>query len=196
MTTRRDFLFSATAGLLGAQASHAASERRPNIVIILADDMGYADLGCFGNPAIRTPQLDRMCAEGVKFTNFYSTASVCTPSRAALLTGRYPIRSGLVRVLLPEEPFGISADEITLAHAMKKQGYATGCIGKWHLGDRPQDQPRRHGFDSYYGLLYSNDMDEQFIPNIKRHVELYENEKVVDVPVNQAKLTSRYTEQA
>src|SRR5579871_4001768 len=132
MISRRELLSSAAGMALAAQTPRAAPARQPNVVIILADDMGYADVGCFGNPSIRTPNLDRMCAEGVKFTNFYSTASVCTPSRAALLTGRYPIRSGLVRVLLPEEPFGISDDEITLAHAMKKQGYATGCIGKWH----------------------------------------------------------------
>lgn len=196
MLSRGEFVSSALAGGLMPRISYATAGRRPNIIVILADDMGYADLGCFGNPSIRTPHLDRMCAEGIKFTNFYSAASVCTPSRAALLTGRYPIRSGLVRVLLPEEPFGISGDELTLAQILKKQGYATGCVGKWRLGDRPQDQPRRHGFDSYYGLLYSNDMDEQFIPNIKRHVELYKNERVVEVPVNQAQLTSRYAEQA
>jgi arylsulfatase A len=188
MISRRGFLSSATAAL--------AATRKPNIIVILADDMGYADIGCFGNPNIRTPHLDRMCAEGVKFTNFYSTASVCTPSRAALLTGRYPIRSGLVRVLSPGEPFGISSDEITLAQVLQRQGYATGCVGKWHLGDLPQYRPRRHGFDSYYGLLYSNDMDEQFIPNIKSHVSLYQNEEVVEAPVNQARLTSRYTDQA
>src|SRR5690242_20448464 len=123
MVSRRDFLSSTAAAALAARRARAAASRSPNIVIILADDMGYADVGCFGNPSIRTPNIDRMCAEGVKFTNFYSTASLCTPSRAALLTGRYPIRAGLVRVLLPEEPFGISNDEITLAQALKKQGY-------------------------------------------------------------------------
>jgi len=170
--------------------------RKPNILIILADDMAYGDAGCFGNPSIRTPHLDRMCAEGVKFTNFYSTASVCTPSRAALLTGRYPIRSGLVRVLGPGEPFGISREEITLAQVLRERGYTTGCIGKWHLGDLPPYRPRQHGFDSYYGLLYSNDMDEQFIPTIHSHVSLYQNEQVIEVPVNQTRLTPRYTEQA
>jgi arylsulfatase A len=194
MTSRRGFLSSAAAAIAASAQSSAA--RPPNIVIVLADDMGYGDLGCFGNPAIRTPQLDRMCAEGVKFTNFYSTASVCTPSRAALLTGRYPIRSGLVRVLAPGELFGISNDELTLAQILKTRGYATGCIGKWHLGDLPEYRPRRHGFDSYYGLLYSNDMDEQFIPTIKSHVSLYHDEEAIEVPVNQARLTSRYTEQS
>jgi arylsulfatase A-like enzyme len=193
MTSRRAFLSSAAAA---AALARPGSSRKPNIVILLADDMAYGDIGCFGNPSIRTPHLDRMCAEGVKFTNFCSTSSVCTPSRAALLTGRYPIRSGLVRVLAPKESFGISSYEKTLADVLKEQGYATGCVGKWHLGDRPEHWPRKHGFDSYYGLLYSNDMDEQFIPTIKSHVELYRNEEVIEMPVNQARLTARYTEQA
>src|SRR2546423_6129695 len=120
MLSRRDFLSSTAAAAITA---HAATARKPNVVIILADDMGYADVGCFGDPVIRTPHLDRMCAEGVKFTNFYSTSPVCTPSRAALLTGRYPIRSGLLRVLLPAEPFGLASGEITLAQALKNQGY-------------------------------------------------------------------------
>src|ERR1700730_12557349 len=112
MITRRHFLSSSSARLTAT----AAIPRKPNVVIILADDMAYGDLGCFGNPSIRTPNIDRMCADGIKFTNFYSTASVCTPSRAALLTGRYPLRSGLVRVLLPGEPFGLVDSEVTLAH--------------------------------------------------------------------------------
>src|SRR5215469_9199339 len=145
MTSRRAFLSSAAAA---AALARPGSSRKPNIVILLADDMAYGDIGCFGNPSIRTPHLDRMCADGVKFTNFCSTSSVCTPSRAALLTGRYPIRSGLVRVLAPKESFGISSYEKTLADVLKEQGYATGCVGKWHLGDRPEHWPRKHGFDS------------------------------------------------
>lgn len=196
MISRRNFLSSAAAMPLAASTKPKIA-RRPNIVIVLADDLGYGDLGCFGNPSIRTPNLDRMCAEGVKFTNFCSTASLCTPSRAALLTGRYPIRSGMVRVLLPGEQFGISSDELTLAHVLKSQGYATGCVGKWHLGDLPEYQPRRHGFDSYYGLLYSNDMDEGYIKSkMPYRLSLYQNEEVVEVPVTQPTLTPRYTAQA
>jgi arylsulfatase A-like enzyme len=198
MISRRSFLSSAAWPLIArAAGAKEKSGRKPNIVIVLADDLGYGDLGCFGNPSIRTPNLDRMCAEGVKFTNFCSTSSLCTPSRAALLTGRYPIRSGLVRVLLPGEQFGISSEEITLAQVLKGQGYATGCVGKWHLGDLPEYRPRRHGFDSYYGLLYSNDMDEGFIKSkMPYRLSLYRNEEVIEVPVTQPTLTPRYTAQA
>ena len=115
-----------------------AAERSPNIIIIFADDLGYGDLGCFGHPTIQTPPLDRMAAEGMKLTQFYSAAPVCTPSRAALMTGRLPARSGMCsnkrRVLFPDSKGGIPASEITLAEALKTKGYATACIGKWHLG--------------------------------------------------------------
>src|SRR4051794_20226110 len=107
--------------------------RAPNLVIVLADDLGYGDLGCYGHPTIRTPNLDRMAAEGLKLTQYYA-APVCTPSRAALLTGRLPIRSGLNRVLFPNSTGGIPDDEVTLAEAVKARGYATMCVGKWHLG--------------------------------------------------------------
>jgi len=120
--------------------------------------MGYGDLGCYGHPTIATPHLDRMADEGMKFTQFYVGASVCTPSRAALLTGRLPIRSGLSRVLIPSSTGGIPDEEITLAERLKDAGYATACIGKWHLGSRPKYLPLNHGFDYYYGIPYSNDM--------------------------------------
>src|SRR5687768_14841136 len=135
----------------------------PNIIIIMADDLGYGDLGCYGHPTIRTPHLDRMAAEGMRFTDFYSCAPVCTPSRAGLLTGRYPVRSGMSsdtrRVLFPNSKGGLPAEEITIAEALKQKGYATACIGKWHLGHLPPYQARQHGFDFYFGLPYSNDMD-------------------------------------
>ena len=145
-------------------AAAAPAPSPPNIVLIFVDDLGYGDLGCYGHTTIRTPNVDRMAAGGIKFTSFYSTSSLCTPSRAALLTGRYPIRSGLVRVLFPGEEFGIPESELTVADLLRKRGYATGCIGKWHLGDLPRYHPRRHGFDHYYGLLYSNDMDGRHLP--------------------------------
>jgi len=154
--TRREF--SASLGGAVTSAAFGQTARPPNIVILFADDLGYGDLGCYGHPLIRTPNLDRMAAEGMRFTQVYSAAPVCTPSRAALLTGRLPLRSGLTRVLGPRSTGGISDTEITLAQALQTAGYATACVGKWHLGFQPQFLPTRHGFDSYFGLPYSNDM--------------------------------------
>src|SRR6186713_62680 len=141
---------------------------RPNVVIVFCDDLGYGDLGCYGHPTIKTPHLDRMAREGMRFTQFYSAAPVCTPSRAALLTGRLPQRSGLTsdtrRVLFPDSKGGIPQQEITLAENLKTKGYATACIGKWHLGHLPQYLPTRHGFDQYFGIPYSNDMSTKTWP--------------------------------
>ena len=126
-----------------------------NVVIIFADDLGYGDLGCYGSPTIRTPHLDRMAAEGLRFTDFYSAAEVCTPSRAALLTGRYPIRNGMCgsrRVLFPNSKGGLPAAEITLAEALREKGYATAHIGKWHLGIHAGSRPLDQGFQSSFGL--------------------------------------------
>src|SRR5574341_1417907 len=135
---------------------YAANRSQPNCVLIMADDLGYGDLGCYGHPSIRTPNLDRLAAGGMRFTDFYSTAEVCTPSRAALLTGRYPLRSGMCgdqrRVLPAGAAGGLPAAELTLAEALKARGYATACIGKWHLGVHPQYNPVRHGFDFFFGL--------------------------------------------
>ena len=160
------FLFPLSLCLIAALAHRGtcqAAERSPNIIVIFADDLGYGDLGCFGNPTIHTPHLDRMAAEGMKLTQFYSAAPVCTPSRAALMTGRLPARSGMCsnkrRVLFPNSKGGIPASEITLAEALKTKGYATACIGKWHLGHLKPFLPTANGFDSYFGIPYSNDMD-------------------------------------
>ena len=186
---------------------------RPNIIIILADDLGYGDLGCYGNPTIRTPNLDRMAAEGLRFTDFYAGSCYCTPSRAALLTGRLPIRSGMSgrrgsHVLYPDSPGGLPAEEITIAEALKTNGYVTCAIGKWHLGDAPEYSPIRNGFDSFLGLPYSNDGDpvsakirnlDSLSQNPDFHnfnVPLLRGTNIIERPADQTTLTRRYTEEA
>jgi arylsulfatase A-like enzyme len=206
-------LLAAFAACLELSAK-AAEPTRPNIVIIFADDLGWGDLGCYGHPNIRTPHLDRMAAEGMRFTEFYSAAEVCTPSRAALLTGRYPIRSGMChdqfRVLRSRSLGQLPDSEITLAEALKSRGYATGCIGKWHLGVpqfNPGGHPRRHGFDFYFGLPHSNDMDPTPIAPkgagklAEQRAEwwnapLYRDDQIIERPAEQTTLTRRYTDEA
>jgi arylsulfatase len=155
----------------------AAETPLPSIVILLADDLGYGDLGCYGHPTIRTPSLDRMATEGVKLTQYYAWC-YCTPSRAALLLGRLPVRSGLNRVLGPGSTGGIPDGEITLAAALKARGYATMCIGKWHLGHHPRFLPTRHGFDHYLGIPYSNDMNHADLG--EPPIPLMRDEKVIE----------------
>lgn len=167
---------------------------RPNVVIVFVDDMGYGDMTPTGHPTIVTPNLDRMADEGVLMTQFYSAASVCSPSRAALLTGRYPIRNGMVRVVFPADEQGLPENEITIAEALKTEGYATACIGKWHLGHRLHHLPTRHGFDTYFGIPYSNDMD--FAPRGEPPIPLMRGEAVIEQPCVQDTLTKRYTEEA
>src|SRR5262245_14384643 len=149
--------------ILSSLAFAQGAQRPPNFVVILCDDLGYGDVGAFGNPTIRTPNLDRMAAEGQRWTSFYVADSVCTPSRAALLTGRLPIRTGMFsdtrRVLFPDSTGGLPPSEITIAELLKTRGYATTAIGKWHLGSQPEYLPTKQGFDFYYGIPYSNDMD-------------------------------------
>ncbi len=189
----------------------ATKPRLPNVVIIFCDDLGYGDLGCFGHPTIRTPQLDRMAAEGMKLTQFYSASSVCTPSRAALLTGRLPPRSGMCsnkrRVLFPDSQGGLPAKEITIAEALKTKGYATACVGKWHLGHLAKYLPTQHGFDHYFGIPYSNDMDRVATSPRGReafwnpeseywNVPLLRDSAVVERPADQTTITRRYTEEA
>ena len=140
--------------LLAASTAQAADQ--PNIVLIFADDMGYGDLGCFGHPTIATPNLDRMAAEGMKLTQFHVASSVCTPSRAGLLTGRLPIRSGLTRVFIPQSPGGIPDEEVTIAELLQDVGYTSACIGKWHLGRPDRYLPLNHGFDYYFGIPHSS----------------------------------------
>ena len=181
---RREFLKTATGAACASLA--AAPERPPNIVFIYADDLGYGDLGCYGSK-IRTPNLDRMAAEGVRFTQFYSANPVCSPSRAALLTGRYPTRVGVPRVLFPYDTVGLPDSETTIAQMLKPKGYKTMCIGKWHLGHLPQYLPVNRGFDEYFGIPYSNDMTPR---------PLMHNTETLEEPAKLETLTPRYTEQA
>src|SRR5262245_45475818 len=194
--TRMSSLFAAAAALtLTLSAPAAAGEALPNLVLLFADDLGYGDLGCAGHPTIRTPHLDRMAAEGLRMTSFYA-APVCSPARAALLTGRYPPRSGIYRVLGPDEPGGIPASEVTLPEALKARGYRTAAVGKWHLGSRLRRHlPTENGFDEYFGLLYSNDMIPPWVET-NRPLELYRDAAPVECPVDQSTLTERYTERA
>ena len=194
---RRNFL-----RLLGAGAAAAAGpawlrgqearapKRLPNFVILFTDDQGYQDVGCFGSPLIKTPRLDRMADEGMRFTDFYSAAPVCTPSRAALLTGCYPQRVSLPGVLFPNAKIGLNPKEITIASLLRKRGYATMCIGKWHLGHLEPFLPTSHGFDGYFGIPYSNDMHHG------GGVPLMRDTKIIERPVKQNDLTERYTAEA
>jgi arylsulfatase A len=184
MLTRRDFLSGAGAAV-GASAL-AASAAPPNIIFILCDDLGYGDLGSYGSK-IPTPNLDRMAGEGIRFTNFSSADPVCSPSRAALLTGRYPTRVGVPRVLFPTDTDGLDRDETTLANVLKQRGYKTMCIGKWHLGRPAEYLPTSRGFDEYFGIPYSNDMSPRC---------LLHNTEVIEDPVPLETLTPRYAEQA
>ncbi|MDE2923185.1 MAG: sulfatase [Acidobacteriota bacterium] len=202
-------------------ATESASSRPPNFVIVFADDLGWGDLGSYGAPVIRTPHLDRMAAEGQRWTNFYVTASVCSPSRAGLLTGRLGVRSGLygdrARVLFPNFVGGIQDEEITIAEALRDLGYATGMFGKWHLGDGPRYVPTRHGFDYWFGIPYSNDMMSTLPGREERRaafldpkieywdVPLIRSERdeageivteTLEQPADQTTITKRYAEEA
>lgn len=170
--------------------------RPPNVVLIFADDLGYGDLSCYGHPTIQTPRLDRLASEGIKLTSFYTAAAVCTPSRAGLLTGRYPLRVGLPGNLGPDSEGGLNLDERTLADALRANGYRTAAFGKWHLGAVPGYMPTDRGFDEYFGILYSNDMMPPWV-NTQRPLHLYRNDQPTDEqPVEQATLTQRYTDEA
>lgn len=181
------------AGLL--LAALAAGQRRPNFVLIFTDDQGYQDVGCFGSPDIKTPHLDAMAAQGRRFLDFYSAAPVCSASRAALLTGSYPDRVGVKGVFFPNRNHqGLHPNEETVAEVLKAGGYATACIGKWHLGDEPEFLPTRQGFDRYFGVPYSNDM--RIWREGKSGPPLMRDEDVIEHPADQATLTQRYTKEA
>ncbi|HEX8038692.1 MAG TPA: sulfatase [Chryseosolibacter sp.] len=207
----RVYLLSVALLLLAAfQGAAQKNKSIENFVILFADDQGYGDLGCYGHPTIRTPNIDRMAAEGQRWTTFYTAENVCTPSRAGLLTGRLPIRNGMYsdhrRVLFPDSDGGLPASEITLAELLKSAGYRTAAIGKWHLGHLPPYLPTSNGFDSYFGIPYSNDMDR--IPSVTAReaimnprieyfqVPLMRDEAIVERPADQTTITKRYTADA
>ena len=221
---RRGLLRTAAAGMTaavaarwGSAAPRQAAAPGPNIIIIYADDQGYGDLSCYGAKKLKTPHLDRMAAEGMKFTDFYVTAPVCSPTRSSLMTGSYPRRVGMHQhVLFPNSTRGLNPTEITIAELLRRQGYATACVGKWHLGHQRKFLPTRQGFDSYYGIPFSNDMwlpaemsyarDAALPADLdaakrktgerkRSTVPLMRNEEVIEYPAVQATLTERYTEE-
>jgi len=181
---------------------HAADDR-PNFVVIFCDDLGYADIGPFGSEKHRTPHLDQMAEEGRIFTSFYSTSGVCTPSRASLMTGCYPVRIGMHRnpegrwVLFPGDGQGLHPNEITVAEILREQGYATACIGKWHLGDQPAFLPTEQGFDRYFGIPFSNDMGIVDRPEgMYPPLPLLRGGEVIETEPDQRLITRRYTAEA
>ena len=201
---------------LGNRSRAAEPIAKPNIVLIFIDDMGYGDIGPFGNTNVKTPQLDQFAAEGMKFTSFYATP-VCSMSRACLLTGCYNARVSIPGVLFPGSQIGLHADEVTLAEVVKQKGYAAICIGKWHLGHREPFLPTKQGFDAYFGIPYSNDMtidtqharfakdcvfrdgmteEKARAEAIKHTVPLMRGAEVVEYPADQSTLTQRYTAEA
>jgi arylsulfatase A len=195
---RREFLKTLGAGAFGMffggclsnskkSSVQKLTQNKLNFVILFADDMGYGDWNRGGHPTIKTPNMNKMADEGIQLTQFYSGNPVCSPSRSALLTGRNCIRTGVINVFFPNNDMGMSQKEITIAEALKPFGYATACIGKWHLGDRPEYRPLRQGFDYYYGLLYSNDMTNP---------DIYRNDEMIEHPTDQTTLTKRYTAEA
>lgn len=172
--------------------------KKPNIILINCDDLWYGDLACYGSKVNKTPYLDRMAAEGVRFTDYHVMSPVCSASRAALMTGCYPQRIGFPGVLFPGNAIGLHPDEITIADVLKGEGYRTKIVGKWHCGDQPEFLPANHGFDEYYGLPYSNDMGIQ--GSIEKRAErvplpLLRNDEVIQEQPDQRGLTERYTEE-
>jgi len=173
--------------LFGLVSIAAAEAPRPNVVLILADDLGWGDLSSYGATDLATPHIDRLADEGVRFTEFYAAANTCSPSRAALMTGRYPFRSGVNAVLFHDTPEGLPHAEITIAELLRDAGYHTGMVGKWHLGPTAEFMPLRHGFDEFFGVAHSNDQENFF---------LWEGDQQLREPVDQSRLIERYTARA
>jgi arylsulfatase A-like enzyme len=195
-------LVAILAGCGAVAAAEATDAPRPNFVVIFVDNFGNGDLGCFGSTRHRTQHVDRMAAEGMKFTSFYVTSGVCTPSRASIITGCYPRRVNLhvsdtnTAVLRPVSPKGLNPEETTIAEVLKVAGYVTACIGKWHLGDQPPFLPTRQGFDEFFGIPYSDDMTKDEQPDLWPELPLMRGERVIEAPVDRTLLVQRCTEEA
>ena len=191
----------ALTALMPLAAQDDAPAPRPNVILILCDDLGYADIGCFGSERHRTPNIDRLADEGTRLTSFYSTSGVCTPSRSSVMTGCYPRRVNMHQsakgewVLFAVARKGLNPTEVTLAEVLREQGYATACIGKWHLGDQRPFLPTEQGFDCYFGIPYSNDMGARQRKG-NPPLPLMRDTKVIEAPADQTTLTKRYTEEA
>ena len=218
----RNFRITWIAWVLLVTSAIGQVAQKPNFIVVFTDDQGYQDLGCFGSPKIKTPEIDQMAREGARFSSFYSANAICSASRAALLTGRYPSRNGVFHVYYPGAKKGLRTEEITIAEVLKPAGYRTSIIGKWHLGDGPDALPLKQGFDSYFGIPYSNDMwihkdqafakDAQFFEGYtleqvrsgeagKRKdrggkVPLMRDNEIIEYPVDQSFITKRYTDEA
>ncbi|MFW5879585.1 MAG: sulfatase [bacterium] len=191
-------------------AVSAQDQLRPNIIIIFADDLGYGDLGCYGSELHKTPNIDKLATNGLRFTDFYATAPFCYPSRASLLTGSYPARIDMGTdengycVIFPGSSKGLNKNESTIATMLKKANYKTACIGKWHLGDQPEFNPLNYGFDYYFGIPYSNDTGSEFESKGVRHkifeglppTPLLRNNNIIEAPVKQENITKRYTKES
>ena len=186
MTIKNNLVYF-TSVLLSLFGALKAENKHPNVVIFYIDDMGYSDISSYGQKKWTTPNIDKLANEGVQFTNAYSASPVCSPSRAALLTGRYPARMGIQGVFYPDNFTGIPQNELLIPEFLKSSGYSTGIIGKWHLGSRDRFLPLQNGFDEYFGIPYSNDMSSQ--------VYLRGNE-VEDFHVDQSLTVKKYTEEA
>ena len=205
MTLMLQIAFIHLIATLGATTDTVSSpgggaDRPPNVIIVFTDDQGYGDLSCFGNPTIHTPHIDRLAAEGMKLTQFYVASPVCSPSRAALLTGCYPKRVSMhEHVIFPAYDHGLHTDEVTIADMLSEHGYATGCFGKWHLGHRDGLLPTDQGFDVFYGVPYSNDMSQfhRKPGNDYRHsLPLLRDKTILEWEPDQRLLTRRCTEEA
>ena len=183
-------------GLSGALAAQEKPKRPPNVIIIYVDDMGYGDLGCFGNKKIKTPNLDKMAKQGTRLTSFYVSQAVCSASWAALMTGKYSNRAGILGALGPNAKHGLAKEHVTIAEMLKTLGYRTGIIGKWHLGHLPEFLPTKRGFDEYYGLPYSNDMWPKHPTAKFPDLPLIDGDNVIAKNPDQTKLTTDYTERA
>jgi arylsulfatase len=186
--------------LISCQQKEILTDEKHNVIIIFTDDQGYQDVGCFGSPLIKTPNLDGLAKEGIMLTDFHAAQPVCSASRAGLLTGCYPNRIGIHNALMPNSPIGLNPDETTIAEMLKENGYNTAIFGKWHLGDNEKFMPNKHGFDEYVGIPYSNDMWPHHPGQGKFFdfdpLPLYENEKIIDTLSEQSHLTTLLTERS